>query len=41
MIKPNTSGDLIYKIMAPFYELCCLQIPVPLIKKYKNCMYFG
>ena len=41
LFKGNTTAQLIYKIMAPFYELCGMQIPQPLIKKYKNCLYFG
>ena len=27
--------------MNPFYELCGVKIALPLIKKYKNCAYFG
>ena len=27
--------------MNPFYELCGIPISLPLIKKYKNCAYFG
>lgn len=40
-IKIETKAEDIYKIMAPFYELCGIQIQLPLIKKYKNCLYFG
>jgi hypothetical protein len=27
--------------MNPFYVLCGVKIALPLIKKYKNCAYFG
>lgn len=27
--------------MNPFYELCGIKVALPLIKKYKNCTYFG
>ena len=41
LIRGETSAEHIFNLMAPFYELCGIQIPLPLIKKYKNCLYFG
>lgn len=40
-INASTSPEQVYRIMNPFYELCGVKISLPLIKKYKNCVYFG
>jgi len=40
-LNNSTTPESIYKIFNPLYELCGIKIEVPLIKKYKNCIYFG
>lgn len=40
-ITSETSPEQLYKIFHPFYELCGIKISLPLIKKYRNCAYFG
>lgn len=36
-----SSPERIYKIFNPFYELCAMNVSLPLVKRYKNCAYFG
>lgn len=40
-IGGDTTPEQIFKTFNPFYELCGIQLTIPLIKKYKNCLYFG
>lgn len=41
IIHGQTEPDQVYKILNPFYELCGIKLGLPLIKKYKNCVFFG
>lgn len=36
-----STPERIYKIFNPFYELCGMNVSLPLVKKYKNCAFFG
>lgn len=41
LISQESSPETIYMTLFPFYQLCGITITTPLIKKYKNCIYFG
>lgn len=41
VIIQESSPETIYSTLYPLYELCGITITTPLIKKYKNCVYFG
>ena len=40
-LSSNSTAAEIYKMLSPFYESNSILLEYPLVKMYKNCIYFG